>query len=79
MRLTMDVTLEVEVQGSYQAGLRARPRADGVWEPGEGPSIEGMRVMLVGAGKPIDITSALPDDKLRDLEEDGLELYALNV
>jgi len=78
MIITTDVTLEVELHGTHDAGLRSVRRADGTWEPGEGPSIVDMRVWLVNGNKRLDITAMLSHDKLRDLEEDGLELSALN-
>jgi hypothetical protein len=78
MRIAIDTTLQVELEGDAQAGLRERQHADGVWEPGEAPSIQRMRVMLVRGSKRLDITAWLTDDKLRELEEEGLELHALN-
>lgn len=78
MKLTTDVTLEVELQGAYRPAVRGWQQSDGVYQPGEGPAIDGLRVMLIRGAERIDITAMLTDDKLRDLEEDGLELCALN-
>jgi hypothetical protein len=75
MRLAMDTTLEIEIEGTYQQGARDQRTADGTWLPGEGPSIEGMRVMLVNGSKRLDITAMLSADKIRELEEDSLELF----
>ena len=78
MKVSTDIMLAVEVEGRHSPGVRARATADGTWLPGEGECIEDMRVFLVQGGKRLDITALVADDKLRDIEEDALELCALN-
>jgi len=76
MNVVTELTLDVELTGNYERGMRARQQSDGVWQPCEGPRIEDLRVMLVKGSKRLDITAMLDEDQLRILEESGLELCA---
>ena len=72
--MTTALTLDVELGGTLLQAKRARPRADGTYEPGAGAAIEGLRVYVGSGPSRIDITAALSADQLRALEEDGVEL-----
>jgi hypothetical protein len=74
MKVNMDTTFEVEIVGGWQPSTPDSRAADGVHQPGEGAAIEHMRVFLTRGAKRLDITGLLSDAKLRELEEDAIEL-----
>lgn len=74
MKVVTDVTLEVEILGDWRPSTPDSCAPDGVHQPGEGAAIERLRVFLTRGAKRLDITGLLSDTKLRELEEDAIEL-----
>jgi hypothetical protein len=74
MKVNMQTTFEVEILGEWQPPTPDSRGCDGVYQPGNGATIECMRVFLTRGAKRLDITGLLSDTKLRELEEDAIDL-----
>lgn len=66
--------LQVTVDGEYKKGFKDYfDRSFGNWLPGEPDSVEDLSVYVEGNGHKIDITEALSQDELNDLEDRFIE------